>query len=174
MHHRPPLGIAAVPVLAESDLAIRQGPSFRMVPRPAELPGIQPEAELPRMVIQGLSGTWTEMVSPMPGGGEGYAVDSCHIMLAARSRPSCARVAPEACAKSCNSTHKEWYYGVKLHAFVARHDGRLPFSCALMVSLASLYDFPAVKPSMDSCRPFLDGDPYADKAYRDAGGGKEA
>ena len=119
-------------------------------------------------VLRSLAQTWMEMVSAASGDEGSYAVDSCPIMLARRSRSSHAKVAPEVCSKSYNSARKEWYYGVKLHAVVARHAGALPTPCALMVHTASAHDLPVAKQIMDSCRPFQGGTLYADKAYCDA------
>ena len=119
-------------------------------------------------VFQRLAETWMEQVNAASGDRFSYAVDSCPIMLAARSRSSYAKAAPEACSKSCNSTRKEWYYGVKLHAFVARQEGSLPTPCTLMVSTASAHDLPIARQIMDASHPFHGGTLYADKAYCDA------
>ena len=119
-------------------------------------------------VLRYLAERWMEEAFASSEEEGSYAVDSCPIMLAARSRSSRAKVAPEICSKSYNSTRKEWYYGVKLHAFVARHASEMPRPCALMVSTASAHDLPVAKRIMDACRPFRGGDLYADKAYCDA------
>lgn len=118
--------------------------------------------------LRKLAETWMGMVRAARGDERIYAVDSCPILLAKRSRSSHAKVAPEVCSKSYNATRKEWYYGVKLHAFVARHAGALPAPCALMVSTASDHDLPVAKQIMESCHPFHGGTLYADKAYCDA------
>ena len=118
-------------------------------------------------VLSSLAQTWLEMISVPSKGSNSFAVDSCPIMLAARSRSSHAKVASEICSKSYNATRKEWYYGVKLHAFVARHSGTLPTPCALMVSTASEHDLHAAKQIMESCQPVQGGILYADKAYCD-------
>lgn len=118
-------------------------------------------------VLSSLAQTWLEIISVTSEASNSYAVDSCPVMLAARSRSSHAKVASEICSKSYNATRKEWYYGVKLHAFVARHTGRLPTPCALMVSTASEHDLAAAKQIMESCRPLKKGILYADKAYCD-------
>ena len=118
-------------------------------------------------VLSRLAQTWLETISAPSKGSNSYVVDSCPIMLAARSRSSHAKVASEICSKSYNATRKEWYYGVKLHAFVARHSGTLPTPCALMVSTASEHDLIAAKQIMESCQPVQGGTLYADKAYCD-------
>ena len=119
-------------------------------------------------VLTCLSESWMDMVSAAAEDEGDYAVDSCPVMLAVRSRSSNAKVAPEICSKSYNSTRKEWYYGVKLHAFVSKHYGKLPTPCALISSTASAHDLPVAKQIMESCKPFSGGTLYADKAYCDA------
>ena len=53
-------------------------------------------------------------------------LDSCPIILAKGSRSGHAKFARDLCEKSYNSSRKEWYYGIKLHAVVARKPGLLP------------------------------------------------
>lgn len=74
-----------------------------------------------------------------------YMVDSCPIMLAHRSRSGYAKVAGDLCAKSYNSTRKEWYYGVKLHAFTQKCTAKLPVPAALSISCADVHDLTAAK-----------------------------
>lgn len=119
-------------------------------------------------VLRGLSEKWMGMVNAISGDEGVYAVDSCPVMLAERSRLSRAKVALGACSKSYNATRKECYYGVKLHAFVTTHAGALSTPCALMVSTASDHDFPVAKQIMESCHPVCAGILCADKAYCDA------
>ncbi len=45
-----------------------------------------------------------------------YIVDSCPIILAKGPRSGHTQAALELCRKSYNSSRKEWYYGIKLHA----------------------------------------------------------
>lgn len=97
-----------------------------------------------------------------------YAVDSCPLMLACRSNSTGAKVAREVCNKSFNATRQEWYYGVKLHAFVRLRPGRLPIPCALNTSKASLCDLWAAKQIVQDCGPIYGGNLFADKAYIDA------
>lgn len=78
-----------------------------------------------------------------------YIVDSCPVFLAKGPRSGHAKVAGELCAKSYNSSRKEWYYGVKLHAFLARKPGRLPAPMGLSLSGAAVHD---LKPPNRSCR----------------------
>jgi len=72
------------------------------------------------------------------------------------------------CEKSYNSSRKEWYYGIKLHAVVARKPGQLPVPLALMASGAAQHDLPAVKQILDDHISLTQGRLYADKAYADA------
>ena len=114
-----------------------------------------------------LAEIWMDRVSAMCGTEMAYVLDSCPIILAKQARSSHAKVAPELCDKGYNSSRKEYYYGVKLHVFAARHTGTLPTACAMMISHASVHDLPAAQQIMDSCRPFHSGIVYADKAYID-------
>jgi len=97
-----------------------------------------------------------------------YIVDSCPIILAKGPRSGHARVAHELCEKSYNSSRKEWYYGVKLHAVVARRPGRLPVPLSLMASSATQHDLPAARQIMEDHLSLKQGRLYADKAYSDA------
>ena len=97
-----------------------------------------------------------------------YIVDSCPIILAKGPRSGHAKVAPELCEKSYNSSRKEWYYGIKLHAVVARKPGHLPVPLSLMASGAAQHDLPAAKQIMDDHASLRPGTLYADKAYIDA------
>ena len=89
------------------------------------------------------------------------------IILAKQRRSSHAKVAPEICDKGFNSSRNEYFYGVKLHVFAARHTGTLPTACAVMVSHASTHDLPVARYMMDACQPIHGGILYADKAYMD-------
>jgi len=97
-----------------------------------------------------------------------YIVDSCPIILAKGPRSGHAKVASELCEKSYNSSRKEWYYGVKLHAVVARRPGRLPVPLTLMASGAAQHDLPAAKQILEDHISLTPGRLYADKAYIDA------
>jgi len=97
-----------------------------------------------------------------------YIVDSCPIILAKGPRSSHGKVAKGLCEKSYNSSRKEWYYGVKLHAVVARKPGRLPVPLSLMASSAAQHDLPAAKQILDNHLSLKRGRLYADKAYADA------
>ncbi len=97
-----------------------------------------------------------------------YIVDSCPIILAKGPRSGHAKVARELCEKSYNSSRKEWYYGVKLHAVVARRPGRLPLPLSLMASGAAQHDLPAAKQILEDHVSLKRGRLYADKAYIDA------
>ena len=98
-----------------------------------------------------------------------YIVDSCPIILAKGPRSGQGKVARELCEKSYNSSRKEWYYGIKLHAVVARKPGSLPIPLSLMASGAAQHDLPAAKQIMEDHFFLRSGKLYADKAYVDAG-----
>ena len=72
------------------------------------------------------------------------------------------------CEKSYNSSRKEWYYGVKLHAFVVRKTGHLPVPIALFLSGAAVHDLKAAKQIQQDSRPLPPGTLYADKVYIDS------
>ena len=95
-------------------------------------------------------------------------MDSCPIILAKGPRSGHAKVAPELCEKSDNSSRKEWYYGIKLHAVVARKPGHLPVPLSLLASGAAQHDLPAAKQIMEDHISLKPGKLYADKAYIDA------
>lgn len=97
-----------------------------------------------------------------------YIVDSCPIILAKGTRCTHAKVARELCEKSYNASRKEWYYGLKLHAVVARRPGLLPLPLSLMASGAARHDLPAAKQILQDHLPLKHGRLYADKAYVDA------
>jgi len=97
-----------------------------------------------------------------------YIVDSCPIILAKGPRSGHAKVARELCEKGYNSSRKEWYYGIKLHAVVARRPGRLPLPLSLMVSGAAQHDLPVAKQILEDHIFLKQGRLYADKAYTDA------
>ena len=97
-----------------------------------------------------------------------YIVDSCPIILAKGSRSGQAKVARELCEKSYNSSRKEWYYGMKLHAIVAHKPGQLPVPLSMMTSGAAQHDLPAAKKILEDHLLLKQGRLYADKAYADA------
>lgn len=97
-----------------------------------------------------------------------YIVDSCPIMLAKGARSGHAKVANELCEKSYNSSRKEWYYGLKLHAVVARNPGHLPLPLCLMADCAARHDLPAAKQMFQDSLSLTQGRLFADKAYIDA------
>ena len=97
-----------------------------------------------------------------------YIVDSCPIILAKGPRSGHAKVAQELCEKSYNSSRKEWYYGLKLHAVVSRRPGHLPIPLSLMASGAAQHDLPVVKQILKDHLVLKHGKLYADKAYADA------
>ena len=97
-----------------------------------------------------------------------YIVDSCPIILARGPRSGHAKVARELCEKSYNSSRKEWYYGMKLHAVAARRPGRLPVPVSLMASGAAQHDLPAAKQIIEDFAALKPGKLLADKAYIDA------
>ena len=97
-----------------------------------------------------------------------YIVDSCPIILAKGPRSGYAKVAGDLCEKSYNSSRKEWYYGMKLHAVVARNPGCLPVPLSLLASGAAQHDLPAAKQILEDHLVLKHGKLYADKAYIDA------
>ena len=97
-----------------------------------------------------------------------YIVDSCPIILAKGSRSGHAKVAGELCEKSYNYSRKEWYYGMKLHAVVARNPGHLPVPLSLLASGAAHHDLPTAKQILEDHLVLKHGKLYADKAYVDA------
>lgn len=97
-----------------------------------------------------------------------YIVDSCPIILAKGPRSGHAKVAREFCEKSYNSSRKEWYYGLKLHAVVARNPGHLPLPLCLMADCAANHDLPVAKQIFQDSLSLNRGRLYADKAYIDA------
>jgi len=118
--------------------------------------------------FQALAETWLDIIGVDWNEKKEYIVDSCPIILAKGARSGHAKVARELCEKSYNSSRKEWYYGVKLHAVVARRPGRLPLPLSLMVSGAAQHDLPAAKQILVDHISLKQGRLYADKAYIDA------
>lgn len=117
--------------------------------------------------FQALSELWLDVIIRHSTNEGNYIVDSCPIILAKGPRSGHAKIAGELCEKSYNSSRKEWYYGVKLHAFVARHAGRLPTPLVLMLSGAASHDLTAAKQIMEDQHPLAPGNLFADKAYID-------
>ena len=118
--------------------------------------------------FQALSEYWLDVIGVNLGEVSEYIVDSCPIILAKGPRSGHAKVARELCEKSYNSSRKEWYYGLKLHAVVARRPGQLPTPLSLMASSAAAHDLPAAKQILRDHLHLKHGRLYADKAYMDA------
>jgi len=118
--------------------------------------------------FQALAEIWLDAIGVDVSEQMKYIVDSCPVIPAKGPCSGYAKVASELCEKSCNSSEKEWYYGVKLHAVVARKPGWLPVPLALMASGAALHDLPAAKQILDDHISLTQGRLYADKAYADA------
>lgn len=89
-------------------------------------------------------------------------------MLARRSNSTGTKVGRPLCNKCYNATRKEWYHGVKLHAFVMLRPGKLPIPCAFQISQASLCDLWAARQVDLDCAPVSHGKLFADRAYADA------
>jgi len=119
-------------------------------------------------VFQALAEIWLGAIGVDWNVEKEYIVDSCPIILAKGARSGHAKVARELCEKSYNSSTKEWYYGIKLHAVVARRPGRLPLPLSLMISGAAQHDLPAAKQILEDHISLKQGRLYADKAYIDA------
>ena len=118
--------------------------------------------------FQALAERWLSLIGVGLQGPMDYIVDSCPIILAKGSRFGQAKVARELCEKSYNSSRKEWYYGIKLHAVVTRKPGHLPVPLSLMASGAAQHDLPAAKQILKDHLVLRNGRLYADKAYADA------
>ena len=118
--------------------------------------------------FQALAEEWLTVILKKEVENTTYIVDSCPVILAKGPRSGYAKVARKLCAKSYNSSRKEWYYGVKLHAFVARKPGRLPAPMGLFLSGAAVHDLKAAKQILQDSRPLPPGTLYADKAYIDS------
>ena len=118
--------------------------------------------------FQALAEIWLGLIGIGLHGCMDYIVDSCPIILAKGSRSGQAKVARELCEKSYNSSRKEWYYGMKLHAIVARKPGQLPVPLSMMTSGAAQHDLPAAKKILEDHLLLKQGRLYADKAYADA------
>ena len=119
--------------------------------------------------FQALAEIWLSLVGVDLQEHMEYIVDSCPIILAKGPRSGQGKVARELCEKSYNSSRKEWYYGIKLHAVVARKPGCLPIPLSLMASGAAQHDLPAAKQILQDHLFLQAGKLYADKAYADAG-----
>ena len=114
--------------------------------------------------FQALAEKWLSIVIERKAGNTTYIVDSCPIILAKGPRSGHAKGAGELYEKSYNSSRKEWYYGVKLHAFVVRKTGHLPAPIALFLSGAAVHDLTAAKQLLRNHRILSSGELYADKA----------
>ena len=119
--------------------------------------------------FQALAEIWLSVIGVNQQEHMEYIVDSCPIILTKGPRSGHGKVAHELCEKSYNSSRKEWYYGIKLHAVVARKPGCLPIPLSLMASGAAQHDLPAAKRIMEDHLFLQRGKLYADKAYADAG-----
>ena len=114
-----------------------------------------------------LSEIWLKEVRGRNEDSNCFAVDSCLIMLARHSNSTGAKVGKPLCNKCYNATRKEWYHGVKLHAFVMLRPGKLPVPCAFQISQASLCDLWAARQVDFDCAPVAHGKLFADRAYAD-------
>ncbi|MEZ3418756.1 MAG: transposase [Bacteroidales bacterium] len=136
-----------------------------------KLPSYQAfSARLSRLApaFQALAESWLSVIGVNLEEQLEYIVDSCPVILAKGPRSGHAKIASELCEKSYNSSRKEWYYGIKLHAIVARRPGHLPVPVSLMASGAAQHDLPAAKQIVDDHAALKPGRLYADKAYIDA------
>ena len=119
--------------------------------------------------FQALAEIWLSVIGVDISEDMEYIVDSCPIILAKGPRSGQGKVARELCEKSYNSSRKEWYYGIKLHAVVVRKQGCLPVPLSLMASGAAQHDLPIAKQIMEDHLSPRPGKLYADKAYADTG-----
>ena len=118
--------------------------------------------------FQALAEIWLRAIGADWNEQREYIVDSCPIILAKGPRSGHGKVASELCEKSYNSSRKEWYYGMKLHAIVSRRPGCLPLPLCLMSSGAAQHDLPVAKQILEDHIVLKQGRLYADKAYIDA------
>lgn len=118
--------------------------------------------------FQALAEIWLNVIGTFETNLREFIVDSCPIILAKGPRSGHAKVARECCEKSYNSSKKEWYYGIKLHAIVARRPNRLPLPRSLMASGAAHHDLPVAKQIVEDHISIRQGRLYADKAYIDS------
>lgn len=118
---------------------------------------------------QALAEVWSGTLCANFEGSVQYIIDSCPVILAKQAGSGSAKVAPEYCVKSYNSSRKEYYYGVKPHAIVIRRLGKPPVAEMLMVARASVLDLTAARELLLNSRLRHRGYLLADKAYRDAG-----
>jgi len=156
-------------IRAANDLHLYEKPFAGLVSRLAQLCRIFPQTKhLLAPAFQALSECWLAVIAAVEPEKAVSIVDSCPTILAKGARSGHAKVAAELCEKSYNSSRKEWYYGVKLHTFVARHAGCLPTPQALLVSGAAIHDLTAAKQIVQDSQPLSPGQFYADKAYINA------
>ena len=73
-----------------------------------------------------------------------HIVDFCPVILVKVAHSEYAKIDGKLYRKVYNSSRKEWYYGLKLHAFVARKPGQLPIPLSVMVTGAPQHDSPGV------------------------------
>ena len=118
--------------------------------------------------FQALAELWLNALGVNLHGPKEYLMDSCPIILAKGPRSGHAKVASELCEKSYNSSRKEWYYGIKLHAVVLRRPGLLPVPLSLLASGAAQHDLPVARQILEDHLVLNHGKLYADKAYADA------
>ena len=114
-----------------------------MVSKTPQLPGLFYRLNRLAPAFQALAEHWLSVIGVGLCEHREYIVDSCPIILAKGSRSGYARVARELCEKTYNSSRDKWYYGLQLHAVVARRLGLLPLSPALMAPGAAQQDLPA-------------------------------
>ena len=118
--------------------------------------------------FQALAKIWLGQIGVSGQGCVDYIVDSCPIILAKGPRSGQSKVASELCEKSYNSSRREWYYGMKLHAVVVRKPGHLPVPLSLMAFGAAQHALPAARQILQDHLIVSHGRLDADKAYTDA------
>jgi len=91
-----------------------------------------------------------------------YLLDSMPVMVANEKRSETAKTAGELCNKGYCASKDEYYYGVKLHAFVQKQYQSLPTPYAFWLTPASEADLPAAEENLDF---ISDINLFADKAY---------
>lgn len=99
-----------------------------------------------------------------------FLLDSMPIMVANEKRSGSAKTAGEICDKGYCSSKKQFYYGVKLHAFVQKQPSAIPKLFASWVTSASSADITSARENLDFIRNL---NLFADKAYVDGAWAEE-
>jgi hypothetical protein len=118
-------------------------------------------------VFEKLSSDLGELLTRQGLPSTNYVMDSAPIMLARGHYADHAKIARDFCAKTYNSSKKEWYYGMKLHTIGLLQSGTLPIPQVMLATPANMHDITAAKQILRDIPPTNGGCLYGDKAYRD-------